>query len=102
MLVGCTAALGGSGCCWVLPSSAAQGSGSLIPTRSGCTHHVEVLLVVATQQEEEVGTRLVQQRLPAELGEKPPQLPHPQRGIRSAEQELQEQRARLVSGASVP
>jgi len=38
------------------------------------THHVEVLLIVATQQEEEAGTGLVQDRVPAQLGEKPPQL----------------------------
>lgn len=42
------------------------------------THHVEVLLIVAAQQKEKVGTGLVQQQVPAQLGEKPPQLPHPQ------------------------
>lgn len=40
------------------------------------THHVEVLVVVATQQKEEVGTGLVQRWMPAQLGEKPPQLPY--------------------------
>lgn len=67
------------------------------PRMGQCTHHVEVLLIVAAQQKEEVGTGLVQQRVLAQLGEKPPQLPHPQRGVCCAEQKLQKQRARLIS-----
>jgi len=42
------------------------------------THHVEVLLVEATQQEQEVGTGLVQERMTAQVGKKSPQLSHPQ------------------------
>lgn len=56
------------------------------------THLVEVLLIVAAQQKEEVGTGLLQQRVPAQPGERPPQ-----QAVRSAEQELQKQRARLMS-----
>lgn len=66
------------------------------------THLVEVLLVVAAQQEEEVDTGPVQRRVPAQLREEPPQLPHAQGRVRSAEQQLRERRATCLSCLSLP
>lgn len=66
------------------------------------THHVEVLLVVAPKQEEEVGTGPVQQRVAAQLREEPPQLHYPQGRVRSAEQQLRGQRVTCISCPSLP
>lgn len=42
------------------------------------TYHVEVLLIVASQQEQQGGTGLVQDWVPAQVRKKSPELPHSQ------------------------